>query len=252
MKTLFAHGLLLLVLGAATAQMPGLSVSISVDQRVYAVGEPVRLHVTLRNTGPDALLGHFNLSSRAPFVRPQYRRDGAPEWSSFATEAALHPGDVWYGIRTLTPGDERRGDVVMWCNGLDTTFPFAAPARYELRVVYDDERARSGTQVVSEPVVIDVKPSQEDAAALKAFLDPKLARLVQMEERSLTPTDEYELEIRTAVRFLEQFPASRFAPYLREGVTKTLADRVREGRETALERRLFELAIGDAKGDAER
>jgi hypothetical protein len=155
MKTLFAHGLLVLVLAAPTAQMPGLTVSISVDQRVYAVGEPVRLHVTLRNTGPDALLGHFNLSSSAPFVRPEYRRDGAPGWSSFATEAALHPGDVWYGIRTLTPGDERSADVAMWWNGLDTTFPFAAPGRYEVRVVYDDERGRSGTRVVGRETALE-------------------------------------------------------------------------------------------------
>ena len=113
----------------------------------------------------------------------------------------------------------------------------ALPEANEFHVAYRDRPNDSSAFLESNVVIVQVMPVPSDQAEALAAYSSDLALLAQFDPRwsYLAPAVTHK-----AAEFLDRFPNSPYAYYVRRGLHRALRDRVVGNRATREERELYE------------
>ena len=143
-----AVSLVVLVVTAASAHADGRSVAIEaqIAPSEAAIGEPVRVTVTLKNVSDESLLllvrdVNFVIDIESPvgietIASPRYTRRAAPFKDD---EVPLRPGDAYARLVSVPLNDLRATLGEGW---------IASPGAYRIRVRYDSERSAQERSVL--------------------------------------------------------------------------------------------------------
>jgi len=219
-----------------------LRLTITAHRPRYVVGEPLRLQLSLRNTGADPARGYFVLDPGSGELEIWFRLNGAA-WRRLGRPVLwgcfLHP------TKTLAPGAELCEEVVLAFDHARQLPLFFEPGCCDIRALYQDVVLDENAALASNTVTVHVgRP--HDRAGWTA-LTRELALLTESDGRYVTSRT-----TKAAARFLDQFPEAPYAPYLREGLERALYDRVVRGQATPQEESLFERLQAERTAQAQR
>lgn len=222
-------------------------IELTTDRDSYYVGEPVRLTLTVTNTGDAPVVGYMLLQPYLPAAlrtsRLLYRRED----EAMAEFLGQIPGGeerCMVVVPTqLPPGKRQRSEFVVAVNPMTQQFVLDAPGNYEFRWttwgIHDrpgaSTRAR-GPELSAVAVirVLPVPPSERKP--FEFYVENKLGELAQLDLAYGVNKEELRLAGKAMRR---HYPHSAYADAIQGGLLTSLESVARQGRASAEEQELI-------------
>lgn len=215
-------------------------VELAADRDIYYVGEPVRLTLTVKNTGAEPLFGYMVLRPYLPRDLQSsmltYCRTVEPCAEFLGSIRNAEEKELEVTPTTLEPGRQQQSGFVVALNPQNGALVLGTAGDYEFRwVTWGIHEARKyGPRVrgaaLSASAFIRVLPVPKAEQAAHAFyVESKLALMAQYDEAYGEYTDDLRL---AAHAMLSRYPNSLYSDAVRAGFMAALESRVRRGRAT--------------------
>ena len=202
-----------------------LSFTIMAEKAKLLVGEPLKLTMQVRNETKDALQLWFSLSfGCAHDLSVGISSDGGKTFQPYTSMAMLNAQEKLCvpAPFTLKPGEERKGEEFISfhvasfdpATKVEGDFAFPKAGKYQIKMTLTP-RPLPGVLESNIIEVEVVEPEGKDKEALAFIVDNQLKPFLTPEAELFPVTDE---TVQKLQEFLEKFPESTYAPYVRLGL----------------------------------
>jgi hypothetical protein len=205
------------------------SLNISLKKTTYLPAEPVEMIVALRNNRERPIKGDFYVDSR---VKVFYRKVGGeftryfPRWMQLTNRKdgiSLSPQ------LEIAARGQQEGNRALIYDTSNKRYVLDAPGEYEIKATFDLGEGYE-SNIIRLTVV---EPPAEERPALAALRDGTLASFIEGDLRSdLVEDEEIEAGAEKAADFLLNYPASHYAPLVKEMLLDILKDAESGGKLT--------------------
>jgi hypothetical protein len=209
--------------------------TIASERADYFVLEPLKLTMAFRNESDEEVTGVFSPDLGSGNLTVFYRREGR-EFEKYTCHRQERPRHVSIFLpQSLKPQQEfSKAEEILVLDTKKGRFVFEEPGVYEFKAVYRDLPNESNGQLESNVLRVKVEPAPEnEQEAIRFYKNESIGLLVQ---------NDFHLEdsLERAVRFLDKYPASVYAAYVRDGLLWGLGNKVQTQKATKAEYELYE------------
>ncbi len=185
----------------------------------FLLGEPIRLHLSLRNVSKEPQTGAFYLSLDTNTLYVFIAQgDGPFELYVPQSLAVARVAEIALKPITLQPGEKREGFEFISYDADKKDFAMLAQGKYRIKAElrFSTDRSQKLESNVIEVEVVQSE-SQEDKEALQFIIDKQLKAYLTPEAR-LIPAPEGKTvndQVQLLQEFLKKFEKSTYAPYVK-------------------------------------